>query len=41
MAAEMIQIHRVLRRFRPMGVGEYPDIIEGYHGCDHDTAGVA
>jgi hypothetical protein len=41
MAAEMSQIYRILRGFRPMGVREYPDKIEGYLGCDHDTAGVA
>lgn len=29
----MTQIHRELRGFWPMGVGEYPDEIEGYLGC--------
>jgi hypothetical protein len=41
MAAEMSQIHRILRGFRPMGVGEYPDETKGYLGCDHEIAGVA
>jgi hypothetical protein len=41
MAAEMSQNFYTNYKSRKLGVGEYPDKIEGYLGCDHDIAGVA
>jgi hypothetical protein len=33
MAAEISKSYRTLRERQPMGLGEYPDKIGGYHGC--------
>jgi hypothetical protein len=41
MAEEIKKTRRQLRKYRPKRLGEYPDKIEGYLGCDRNTAGVA
>lgn len=33
MAAKLNKIYRGVWGFLPMGLGEYPDKIGGYHGC--------
>ena len=33
MAAKLNKIYRAVWGFLPMGLGEYPDKIGGYHGC--------
>ena len=33
MAEKLIKIYRAVRGLLPMGLGEYPDKIGGYHGC--------
>jgi hypothetical protein len=37
----MNQTHGTLREVCPMGLREFPDKIEGYLGCDQNTAVVA
>ncbi len=37
----MNRIYHKFRRFRPKGLGEYPDKIKGYLGCDRNAADVA
>ncbi len=41
MAEEMNRRYATLRGFRPNGLREYPDKIEGYLGCDRNAAVVA
>jgi hypothetical protein len=41
MAEEVKRTYRQPGKYGPKRLGEYPDKIEGYLGCDHNTAGVA
>jgi hypothetical protein len=41
MAEKIIQSCQTFGKYRPRGLGEYPDEKEGYLGCDQNVADVA